>query len=136
MTKEFTFKLRVYSEDTDSFGIVHHSNYLRYMERARLEWFLSLGQRLDHWIAQGILFVLHRAEIDYLAPARVYDELEIITRVVSARRVSVVYEQTIRSAEKKDLIFCIGHITVVCVSARMRPQVLPELIVRGMTDDN
>ena len=40
---EFSFKLRVYIEDTDAGGIVYYVNYLKFMERARTEFMRSLG---------------------------------------------------------------------------------------------
>jgi len=39
----FDWSVRVYFEDTDSGGVVYHSNYLKFMERARTEWLRSLG---------------------------------------------------------------------------------------------
>ena len=40
---EFIWPIRVYYEDTDAVGVVYHSNYLKYMERARTEWLRSIG---------------------------------------------------------------------------------------------
>ena len=41
-------KFRVYYEDTDSGGVVYHSNYLNFMERARTEWLRDLGVNQHH----------------------------------------------------------------------------------------
>ncbi len=40
---EFTLQVRVYYEDTDAGGVVYHSNYLNFMERARTEWLRHIG---------------------------------------------------------------------------------------------
>ncbi len=74
----FRWPVRVYYEDTDAGGVVYYANYLRFLERARTEWLASLGftvtalQR-DH----GALFVVHRLDIEYRHPARLYDALEV-----------------------------------------------------------
>jgi len=131
MKAEFVFPMRVYSEDTDSFGIVHHAQYLKYMERARLEWILSTGYRLDDWVKQGVLFVLRKASLDYLRPAHVYDELLVKSRVAKRARVSIVYEQIICLKNNPEHVFCRGEITVVCVNDKMRPRMLPEALISG-----
>ena len=41
--KKFTYKTKVYYEDTDAGGIVYYANYLKYFERARTELIYSLG---------------------------------------------------------------------------------------------
>ena len=38
----FTIPVRIYYEDTDAGGVVYYSNYLKYLERCRTEWLLSL----------------------------------------------------------------------------------------------
>ncbi len=74
----FRWPVRVYYEDTDAGGVVYYANYLRFLERARTEWLASLGFTLtalerDH----GALFVVHRLDIEYRQPARLYDALEV-----------------------------------------------------------
>ncbi|MBA2653916.1 MAG: YbgC/FadM family acyl-CoA thioesterase [Gammaproteobacteria bacterium] len=123
--KTFTFNLQVYSEDTDTFGIVHHANYIKFMERARLAWLWNLGLRIDHLFSEGIFFVIKKIEIKYLSAARLYDELEIISTVISMRRVSKVYLQIIRSKVDPSTEYCRATIEVVCVNNKLRPQAMP-----------
>ena len=57
MSKEFSWNIRVYYEDTDAAGVVFYANYLRYMERARTEWLRSVGFEHKKLIEEyGILF--------------------------------------------------------------------------------
>ena len=42
-TPEFSWRARVYWEDTDGGGVVYYANYLKFMERARTEWLRSMG---------------------------------------------------------------------------------------------
>ena len=129
---EFSFQCRVYSEDTDSFGIVHHANYLKFMERARLEWIATLGHNLGDWTRAGILFVVQHADLSYLRPARAYDLLEVHSTVVSVRKVRLIYRHEVRSRTNPEHVYCRGDVTVVCIDADMKPRILPDLLLRGM----
>lgn len=131
----FSFKMHVYSEDTDSFGIVHHANYIKFMERARLLWLLKLGFRLDDLLAKGIFFVIKKIEIDYYTPARLYDDLEIITKIIHSRRVAKVYEQIIRSPTDPLKVYCKANVHVVCVNEQLRPQPMPPELLESIAND-
>ena len=73
--------IRVYYEDTDLSGVVYHANYLRYMERGRMEFFRLSGvtkmAMLDD--AEPTAWTLRNASLDFHRPARVEDQLEIHT---------------------------------------------------------
>ncbi len=125
MNPSFTFSLRIYGEDTDGFGIVHHPNYLKYMERARCEWVISLGYSLDQWAKEGIYFVIHKAELQFLQPLRAYETIEIVSRIVKKRTVGVTYEQIIRHPTQHEKIYCKGLISVVCVDENIQPRIFP-----------
>lgn len=74
----FSLPVRVYYEDTDAGGVVYYANYLKFMERARTEWLGALGFALPAFGRDwGIVFAVHRAEIDFLLPARLGDQLEV-----------------------------------------------------------
>src|SRR5579871_5424679 len=84
------YRLRVYYEDTDAGGIVYHANYLRFAERARTEAMRDAGAPHAEMSAQaGLIFVVHRVELDYWAPARIDDSLIVLTRLHSLRPASV-----------------------------------------------
>ena len=73
--------IRVYYEDTDLSGVVYHANYLRYMERGRMEFFrlsgISKMAMLDE--AEPTAWTLRNASLDFHRPARVEDQLEVHT---------------------------------------------------------
>lgn len=57
---EFEWPVRVYYEDTDSGGVVYHSQYLNFMERARTEWLRALGFEQDQLITEhDCIFAVH-----------------------------------------------------------------------------
>lgn len=74
----FELPIRVYYEDTDAAGVVYYASYLRFMERARTEWLESLGFPLAAFERQHrVVFAVHKAEIEFLKPARLDDRLAV-----------------------------------------------------------
>jgi acyl-CoA thioester hydrolase len=89
-------RIRVYYEDTDAAGIVYHACYLAFAERARTEMLRCLG--LDHGTLHarfGLTFTVRRCAIDYRAPARLDDLLEVETRLVRLGGASLDLEQRV-----------------------------------------
>ena len=100
---EFELRVRVYYEDTDAGGIVYHANYLRYFERARTDWLRSLGAVHTELDAQhGLVFVVRDLAIEYLAPARLDDELIVDVHVLEARRASMRLAQLARKPGRQE----------------------------------
>ncbi len=129
---EFIYVKRVYYDDTDAGGVVYHANYLKFMAQARSEWLLSFGCNAKTFEEQDFFFVVRSAELDFLKPARLYDELEIISRVVHFGRVSMHYEHIIRATENPTLIFYKGLVKIVCVNSKIKPRALPTIILSGL----
>jgi acyl-CoA thioester hydrolase len=101
----FAMRVRVYYEDTDAGGIVYYANYLRYFERARTDWLRSMGAvHTEMDAAHGLVFVVRELAIDYLAPARLDDELVVDVHVLEARRASMRLAQTARRADGTTLV--------------------------------
>lgn len=76
----FHLRLRVYYEDTDAGGVVYHARYLAFAERARTEALRALGAPHAELVEQhGSIFVVRRVEMEYLRPARLDDELDVLT---------------------------------------------------------
>ena len=89
------YAIRIYYEDTDAGGVVYHANYLRYAERARTEALRDAGiPHADMVTNHHVMFVVHRAEIDYMRPARLDDLLEIETRTTDVGGATVTLRQT------------------------------------------
>ena len=90
-------KIRVYYEDTDCGGVVYHSNYLNFCERARSELFFQKGlspHKTDEF------FVVKSLEADYISPAVFGDELFIKTTLLEKKSASLVLHQEIKKDEK------------------------------------
>lgn len=98
---EHRFALSVYFEDTDTAGIVYYANYLKYMERARSDMLRAVG--IDQGAAldagEGVYAVANVA-IRYLRPARLGDDLIVVSSVETVRAASTVIHQLVmRGAE-------------------------------------
>ncbi len=123
------FRLRVYFEDTDMTGVVYHANYLRYCERARSEAMLLLG--LDYAgvaAAGGGYFAISDARLKYLRPAKLADELTIISQLTELRAASwIVHQQVMREAEE----LAHADIRVAFLALSGRPTRLPADWVEG-----
>ena len=117
------FPIRVYYEDTDAAGIVYHANYLKYAERARTEMMRGLGLSHSELAERlGLVFTVSRCEIDYRAPARLDDELEVATRVLEVSGARLLAEQTILRNEHTLARLVL---TLACVTRAGRPARLP-----------
>ena len=124
MPKKFTFKTKVYYEDTDAGGVVYYANYLKFLERARSEAIYSLGYTNKGLNEQyGILLIVKSCNIEYKKPARFEDVLEIISEVVSFSKTSILMKQLI--LRNKDLI-SEAEIRLVAVNKDGKPSKIPE----------
>ena len=109
-------KIRVYYEDTDTGGVVYHSNYLNFCERARSDVFFKRG--LTPVLESGH-FVARKLEADYFASAKLGDELDIKTTLVEMRGVSFKLLQEVYKGEQK--LFEM-KITLAYISFEAKPQ--------------
>ncbi len=134
---EFNFPIRVYYEDTDAGGVVYHSNYLCFMERARTEWLRHLG--FDHLhLARdfNIIFVVGHLDISYKRPARFNDELWVSTTIHTLGHASIVFEQKIwrKDQDNNPELLTSSHVKVVCVDlGTFRSTPIPILIRDALT---
>ncbi|MEX0951146.1 MAG: tol-pal system-associated acyl-CoA thioesterase [Gammaproteobacteria bacterium] len=122
---EFSFSVRVYYEDTDAGGVVYHSNYLRFMERARTEWLRALGCEQDVLMReQGLVFAVRQVNIDYLKPARLNELLDVNVELLQQKRASARFRQSIHNSAG-DLL-CEASVVIVCVNAtELKPCAIP-----------
>ena len=93
---QFTWPIRVYYEDTDSGGVVYHSNYLNFMERARTEWLRALGFEQTQLKDQhGLIIVIHSLSMQFKKPAYFNDMLAVNCELSELGRSSLIMQQSI-----------------------------------------
>ena len=128
---EFIFPIRVYYEDTDVAGIVYYANYLRFLERGRTEWIRELGIDQSILIDQGLAFAVTSVNINYIKAAKFNDSLDVVTRIKSMGRASIVFDQYIRKKQQKDFIYCRAEIKVACIEMKsLKPKALPSNLLK------
>lgn len=120
----FTWPIRIYYEDTDAGGVVYHSQYLNFLERARTEWLRSLGLEQTSLRSElGVLFVVHRLKVDYKKPAKFNDALEIESIITTLSFASVEFEQKIF---RDQTLLINATVKVACVDAiNLNPVTIP-----------
>ena len=120
-----TLQLRVYYEDTDAGGVVYHARYLAFAERARTEAMRQTGASHDELSTQcGLIFVVRRAEMDYLRPARLDDLLTVTTHTVAVGGASIVLRQSFAVGE---LPIGVLRVKLACIGkGDGRPARIPE----------
>lgn len=120
---DFNISIRVYIEDTDAGGIVYYVNYLKFMERCRTEFLRTLGYHKPAILDDGLLLVVHSAQVDYHRPARLDDELQVTANIIKLARTYVEFKQQVF---RKQELLCSGLIRIACVDASvMKPRALP-----------
>ena len=92
MVKSFTYKTKIYYEDTDAGGIVYYANYLKYFERARTEWIYSLGFNHNKLSALDTLIVVRSCYIDYEKSVKFEEKIEVVSELskLSPVRINLV----------------------------------------------
>lgn len=126
--KQFQWPVRVYYEDTDAGGVVYHASYIAFYERARTEMLREHNFSQQALLEERVAFVVRRMSIEYHAPARLDDLLEIQTEITTLRRTSMVFTQRIVNADNK--ILNEAEVLIACVDPIiMKPKALPLSIV-------
>src|SRR3954451_11396369 len=117
------FPLRVYFEDTDVAGIVYYANYLRFMERARSDMLRTLGidQRGALESGEGV-YAVAEVQIQYRAPAKLGDDLVVVTDIEAVRVASVLIHQRVR---RGDEILADSRVTAAFITPDGRPRRQP-----------
>jgi acyl-CoA thioester hydrolase len=117
------FPLRVYFEDTDVGGIVYYANYLRFIERARSDMLRLVGvdQRGALEAGEGVYAVAELA-VKYRAPAKLGDDLVVMTDIEAVRAASVLIHQRVM---RGDELLADARVTAAFLSPDGRPRRQP-----------
>ena len=91
-------QIRVYYEDTDVGGVVYHSNYLNFCERARSQLFFDAGRSP---ILEGGHFVAKHIDADYIKSAKFGDVLEVKTTLDDIKNASFTLVQEVFRGEER-----------------------------------
>lgn len=117
------FAVRIYFEDTDFSGVVYHSRYLHFMERARSDMLsvAGIGQREAFDCGEGV-YAVADLHIKYRAPARFDDALLVVSTVEEIRGASVVIHQKVM---RGDQVLTEAEVTAAFLTPEGRPRRQP-----------
>jgi acyl-CoA thioester hydrolase len=120
-----TSEVRVRYADTDAMGVVYHANYLVWFEVGRCDLMREWGQPYTEFEKRGIFVPVVSAELQYKAPARYDDVLEVQTRLaeLSPARITFAY-RILRQADQQ--LLCEGR-TVHAFVVNGRPSALSKV---------
>ncbi len=90
----YTHKVKYY--ECDGMAITHHSNYIRFMEEARVDWLDQLGLGFEKMEADGIVSPVMGLECQYRKSTVFQDEIQIEVRVKSFSTLKLVFEYEMR----------------------------------------
>ena len=118
--------------DTDRSGVVYHANYLRYLERARTELLGSFGPSVQDWTHRGLIFPIYSINITFKAPARLCDDLVVVTLAKRTSPYRVSFDQRIeRPADGKLLVE--AKVDAVCTDLQGSLREFPDLGMPAQT---
>ena len=122
---QFDWSVQVYYEDTDAGGVVYHSQYLNFMERARTEFLRNIGfVQTVLKDEMGILFVVRDIQIRFRKPAKFDDALKVQTKLLKAGRSLLEFEQNIYRGDEHLIA---AKVEVVCIGAEsFKPVSIPQ----------
>ena len=122
--KTFTFKLKVYYEDTDAGGVVYYANYLKFMERARSDALKNLGFTNKSLIEEnGTYIIVKSCNINYIKPALLEDDLEIKSNIKEITKSSFFMLQKIF---KGNVQITDTEVHLVTIDKKGKPVKIPE----------
>lgn len=129
------FPVRIYYEDTDFSGNVYHASYLKFFERGRTEFLRQLGIVHSALAEEGLAFAVRHMEIDFIAAAKIDDQLLVRTTVEAISGARLTLGQTIL---RESTIIIAARVVVASIKigggaarlpARLRAQLAPAPLI-------
>ena len=128
--REFIYKLKVFYEDTDAGGVVYYANYLKFFERARTEAIAEIGLSNKKLLEENEIFIIVKScNIEYKRSAKLEDQLEIKSSIISISNTSFKMKQ--KALRNQELITdCEIHL--VTVDKKGKPSKMPDILKKKL----
>ena len=97
-TRPYRHEVKYY--ECDRMGITHHSNYIRFMEEARVDWMDQLGYGFDRMEAEGVVSPVVAVECRYRNPSTFKDLIDIEVKVAETTPLKIVFNYTMKVGDK------------------------------------
>jgi acyl-CoA thioester hydrolase len=114
---------RVGFHETDAMGVVHHANYLKFCENARVIWLETHAKPYSEWIAMGLYFAVTEAALQYRRATRFDDILEVTTWLEWVRGASLAMAYQIVC---RDQLILTGRTEHACINDEGRVRRIPK----------
>lgn len=125
--KFFSKPFRIKYSDTDQMGFMHHSNYLKYFENARISWLRTLGVSYKETEKEGILMPVVSASLEFIIPLYFDDEIIIEIILAEIPKATLSFEYKIINQNKE--LVCRGKTKLAFLNSKtMKPVRAPKNI--------
>jgi len=131
----YQYSLQIFYEDTDAGGVVYHANYVKFMERARTVLLqqkgLSFSALMDNF---GVQFIVRSIMISYEQPARLQQNITVVTELTKIGRASLHFSQGIyfEPRDPKTRI-CTGEVVIVSTNLQFKPCAIPQRVLKELS---
>ena len=131
------FDVRVYYEDTDFTGVVYHTNYLKFMERARSNFLHLLGIR-HHELLQGkfgqpLAFAIRTLKIEYFKPISVDNIVQVRSKCIEIKGASIILLQDIWCGDDQ---LTSAEVSVIVIDSKGKPTRVPKVMSARFSELN
>jgi acyl-CoA thioester hydrolase len=124
----------VYWEDTDAGGIVYHSNYLAFMERARSEWLRAVGVSQPGLVAtERLQFAVVEMDVKWRRPARHDDLLQVTAELLERGGATLTFRQSVLR-DGETLVEATVRVAALDADT-LKPRRIPAAVARRLTTD-
>lgn len=117
-------RIRVRFDETDQQGVVHHGNYIRYFEVARIEFFRSIGFSYKEFEGTGVRMVVAEIQVKYQAPAYFDDILDLFADIEKMGSASLSFKFQVKRDQEP---IALGHAKLACMGSSNRPIRFPAI---------
>ncbi|MGI9456945.1 MAG: acyl-CoA thioesterase [Aeoliella sp.] len=125
MSRDYEFTLEVRYYETDAQGVVHHANYFKYFEIARVEHLRAIGHEYARLEQDGVILVVNKISCTYRQPARFGDKLRISIHTKRARGARIDHEYKVHRGGE---LLAEGTSTLACIDRAGNVQRIPEYL--------
>ncbi len=99
-----TYERKAFYHETDQMGVIHHSNYLRWLEEARIFFLDNLGLSYKKMEEIGIISPVVSIKLDYVKPVHFDDYVLIDMKVIKYTGVKMIFDYVIRDKNTNDVM--------------------------------
>jgi acyl-CoA thioester hydrolase len=123
--------IRVYYEDTDFSGVVYHGSYLKFLERGRTESMRVTGTSHQDLLLLDtpLAFAVRKLDMDFLAPARIDQVVEVRTRFVMAKGARMRLLQEVLCEQR---VLLRASVEIACIDLNGRAKRIPKWVLDKM----